>query len=196
MSILELIKYNLFPPKRPDEIAKRLTEKIAGESFKLFREPQFHELVNYEKLQKEEQDRIFNEIVLTGLALAILMFGYLEEYTKNERAKQFYAELQMEMESYYSNWLKELGTPTEFTELWKKLIKMRTDEYRRDYKEHQKELEKDWKKNPWVFVATIGGYHHIRRGKGKPEDPLFKFFLKWVIKIANDISATTLKMAG
>lgn len=196
MSILEKIKYNLFLPKNPEEIARRLTEDIANSSFKFFRESELRRLIDFEKLDQKERDRIFNEIVATGLSLAILMFNYLAERTENAKAKEFYIELKVEMESRYSNWLRELGTPSEFTELWKKLIRMRTEEYERDFEEHKTELEKEWKKNPWVFVTAIGGYRHIRRGRGKPKDPLFKFFLKWIIKTANAISATTVKLSG
>ena len=28
-------------------------------------------------------------------------------------------------------------------------------------------------------MVAIVGYDHIKRGKGKPEDPLFDMFLKW-----------------
>lgn len=188
MSFFEGFKYKLFPPKNTFEIAKLLTEKIASESFTFFKEPRFRELINFEKISQTEQDRIFNEIVATGIALSVVMFEKLAALAPHEEIRQFYAELQLEMRSYYANWLKELGTPQKFTDLWKQLIKMRTDEYEKDYQTHQKELERDWKKNPWVFVATYGGYHHLRRGKGKSEDPLFKMFLKWNIKIANQIT--------
>ena len=186
MSFLDLIKYKLFPPKNIHEIAKVLTEKIAADSFSLFNKQQFRKLVNFDKLDQQEQDRIFNEILVAGLILLILMFSRLEKMAPHDIIRQFYAELQMEMHSRYSNWLKELGTSSEFTDLWKTLIKMRTEEYRRDYKEHRRELEKDWQKNPWVFVTALGGYKHIRRGQGKPGDPLFKIFLRWNIKIANE----------
>ncbi|MEK9155928.1 MAG: hypothetical protein AAB360_01330 [Patescibacteria group bacterium] len=35
----------------------------------------------------------------------------------------------------------------------------------------------------WPQVVTIGGFDHITRGKGKPENPLFKFFLDWITDI-------------
>ena len=124
------------------------------------------------------------------------MFSTLEEKSKHEWPKQFYSELQIEMASRYSNWLRELGTPQEFTDLWKDLIMMRTDEYRQDYQHHTQELEKEWKKNPWVFVCAMGGYHHLRRGKGKPEDPLFKLFLNWVVMMGNVISDTIVNVVG
>ena len=187
MSFIKSLKNNLFPPKNPEEIAKKITEDIASSSFDFFKQSDFRELVNFEKLERTEQDRIFNEIVVTGLSLAILMFESMEKVANNKNLKQFLIEIRVELASYYGNWLKELGTPQEFVDLWKKLIEMRVDEYRKDYQEHQKELEKDWKKNPWVFVTALGGYHHIRRGKVKQEDKLFKMFLKWVIKNANKI---------
>lgn len=196
MSFLDSLKHNLFPPKNPEEITKKITENIADSAFEFFKKPEFRNLVNFDKLSRTEQDRIFNEIVITGLSLAVLMFEGMEGMAKKESPKQFYREMQIEMASRYGNWLKEIGTPLEFTDLWKKLIQMRVDEYRKDYQEHRKKLEKDWKKNPWVFVAALGGYHHIRRGKGKPDDILFKMVLKWVIKNANKIGEDTVKSLG
>ena len=131
LSFFTFLKYSLFPPKEPEEIAKRITEKIAQSSFSFFKNTRFRDLLDFQNLSQIEQDRIFNELVVTGQSAAILMFETLEQRAKTKTAAQFYRDLQIEIESRYSNWLKELGVEPEHFMLWKKLVKMRTQEYRK-----------------------------------------------------------------
>jgi hypothetical protein len=178
------------PLKSPDEVARKITEMVASEAFKLFRDKKFRRSSLLETFDQTEQDRIFNEIVVSGLSLAVLMFEALSERAKDKKEiSQYYAELQMESASRYGNWLKEMGTPPALADMWKGLINMRVDEYRKDYRKYKRELSDDKAKgNPWVFVVAIGGHNHLRRGKGKPEDELLKIFLRWVCSIAEKIS--------
>ena len=120
------------------------------------------------------------------------MFETLAEKTKSDRVKNFDHELMIELTSRYGNWLKEMGTPQQFCDMWKGLIQMRVDEYKKDYQEHQQEMKDPFKRNPWVFIVTIGCHHHICRGKSKP-DELFKLILHWIIAIAEMITKITLK---
>lgn len=186
--ILDFLKKS----KNPEEIAKKITEKVVDSAFKFYRSEKFRSFTDLETLEKTEQDRIFNELIANGIVLGILMFDALAEKTKSERAKNFYHELMIELSSRYSNWLKELGTPKNFCEMWKNLIQMRVDEYLKDYQEHEKEIKDPFKRNPWVFVAAIGCHRHIRRGKSKP-DELFKPILHWILDTADIISKITLK---
>ena len=144
-------------------------------------------MVDFDKLDQIEKDRIFNEIVVTGLSLAVLMFKTLAKITKDERS-DYYNELQMEMTSQYSSWLKELGTEKRFADMWKQLIIMRCEEYQKDFQRYKKELSDQKKNNPWIPVVAMGGYAHIRRGKINPKDPLFLFIVQWVKELAVIIS--------
>lgn len=166
----------------PEELAKRVTEMIAKESFRIFRRKKFRELNNFPQIDQTEQDRIFNELVASGLALSILMFetiaqkriGVIEQYLMHAR---------METLSCYGNMLRNLGVEEEFAGLWKGLIKMRSDEYRKDLKIYLKHGPKTARKNPWPIIVSIGGFKHVTRGKGKPQDPLYKIFLDWICDV-------------
>jgi len=174
--------------KNPEKLARNITEMVANDSFKFFQTKDFVEMSNLKSFEQTEQDRIFNEIVVSGLALAILMFETLGKITEDERLKQYYMESKTETESRYGNWLKELGSEPEFADSWKPLIRMRTDQYQKDYKKYKKEFDDRAKKNPWIFIVAIGGYDHITRGKGKPKDPLFLHFLHWTHQTAEKIT--------
>lgn len=175
----------------PEEIAKKLTEKIANSAFKLFQEKELRKMINFEELEQIEQDRIFNEIVVSGLVLAVLMYRTIADMSENEKRSYFF-ELQMEMTSTYSAWLGEMGTPREFTEMWKELIKMRCKEYEKDFKKHKKDLPDPESGNPWVPVLAYGSYVHIRRGKTDEKDPLFLYLNNWINNTATEISKAVL----
>ena len=174
-------------------IARKITEMIADESYHLFRDKKFRRLNNFEKIDQVEQDRIFNEIVVSGLALAVLMFEALAELNSENRKdlEQLFLNLKVETTSYYGNWLKEMGTEVEFADLWKGLIEMRCDEYHKDRDEYLKDIK--IKANPWKHIVSIGGFRHITRGKGKAEDELFKIFIHWIDNISKQITKILLK---
>lgn len=178
--------------QNPEIIARKITEMIVNESFRLFRDKKFRNLCKLETFEQVEQDRIFNEIVVSGLALSILMFESLAELNRGKKQdlEQLYLNLKLEMTSCYGNWLKELGTEQKFVDIWKELIEMRCAEYRKNKEKYLKHMNIE--KNPWQHIVSIGGFDHITRGKGKPEDELFQIFIHWVNKISNQIVKTML----
>lgn len=173
--------------KLPELTAQQITEKITNSSFEIFKDKKFREWVDFDELEQIEQDRIFNELVVSGLSLAILMFRTVRDLTSDEKRAYFH-DLQMEMMSYYGNWLMELGAEKEFCNMWKELIQMRCKEYEEDFEEYKKELPDPRKGNPWISVVAFGGYRHIRRGKTDEKDPLFLFITRWVKELAILIS--------
>lgn len=180
MSITDFIKLNIFPPKNPNELARRMTEKTAELAFKLFRDENFRQLNNFKEINQVEQDRIFNEIVVSGIVLTILIFENLENKSQNKKNNQFYSEMQMELESSYGNWLRDLGSQEEHASLFKDLIKMRLKEYERDYQKFQKEVLKHTNTQfPYLFIVAIGGSTHIARSKKKLIEAILKPFTKW-----------------
>lgn len=181
--------------REPFEIVKNITETIANDSFRLFRDNKFRKLVDFEAKEQTEQDRIFNEIVVSGISLAVLMFDTLAKINErnNEKAEQFFLHAKMEMRNYYCNWLKSMGVDNNLTDIWKKLIDLRVAEYQKD-KERYLKKEDLTKGNIWQHIVAIGGYDHITRGKGEPEDELFKIFIHFIDKMAQEISKQVLKV--
>jgi len=149
-------------------------------------------MLNFSKIDQIEQDRMFNEFVVTGLSLAILMSETISQL--NEEKSNSFKKFKDEMFIYYPDWLKELGVEEKYCEIWRKLIEMRCDEYRKDFEEYQGRPPNPKKVNPWVSVVAIGGLHHLRRGKTSPEDSLFKHLLAWLKFLANDVEKLFLKI--
>jgi len=180
--------------KESEWAAQDVTDLIAKASFFLYRDKGFRRAVDdFDSMEQEEQDRIFNEIVVSGIALAILMYQMFADTAQNDEKKLYFLELRTEMESRYGNNLRELGVEEEFAGLWKGLIRMRVDEYQDDFKKHKKELGSPGQLNPWPIVVGIGGTDHISRGCAKPESELFRIFRHWTFNLSEKILKETTK---
>lgn len=166
--------------KTTEDIAKQITKDIASSAFKLFRNKKFRKYSILDSFDQTEQDRIFNEIIISAFALADLFLETILEDPKNNQ--DFFGELKVELLSAYRNLLIEIGSKKEDSDLFKTVIQMRAKEYREDYQKNKKDLPAE-KAIAWPFVVAIGGYDHIKRGKGSPEDPLFPMFLDWIKSI-------------
>lgn len=155
--------------KDPELIARRMTEVMASESSRFFKSREFRKFSQYEKLEQGEQDRIFNEIVANAIVLGVLMFKTAGEIGVNRDKEQFYHQLSLELTNRYGNWLLELGSQKEHAEMFKKLIKMRSDEYQDDYKENKKHLGDMKEINVWIPIVSTSGFFHITRGDAKAD---------------------------
>lgn len=183
--MLDFLRKKPFPP---EQIARKITERIAKTSFDLFNDKKFRSLVEFGRLVQTEQDRIFNEIIASAIALGILDLGSLGEQAKTRFAQNFYNETKVELYSCYGNWLRELGTPEEFAGIWKQLIDLRVNEYQKDLKTYRKRIKDSSWLMSWIHIVTLGCLHHIRRGKTRPGDPLFMMLLRWLTDSVKDIT--------
>lgn len=184
-----------FGPAPPDIIADMMVRKIAHKSFRFFRDEEIREMLNFSKIDQTEQDRIFNEIVLTGLCLAILMIEMLAKITESDNKKEYYKKLREELFIRYPEWLAELGVEKKYVKMWRKLIQMRCDEYEQDFREHRGSLPLVDEGNPWIPVVAIGGLDHLRRGKLVRKDPLFKRLLSLTTSVAIKIEKIIIHLA-
>lgn len=157
---------------------KKPAQIIAEASFVLWQSKDFRALVRFNILGQVEQDRIFNELELTGLGLSCLYSEQTgKEHFKKEVTEQF---LQI---------MSESGLEGKFLDIWKKLIKIRFEEYENDYKkvlytsEDKKEFDNEENlRLAWTRIETlaVAGWTHIRRGENKEEDPLWDIMRKWL----------------
>ncbi len=70
------------------EVATQIVNHIAKTSFTKFKEQDFRQKLGFGKLGELEQDRIFNELIITGLALVYLTLEIGETLNQNEESKQ------------------------------------------------------------------------------------------------------------
>lgn len=174
-------KYNTLP-EHLNLKSKRLVLFGADKAFKFFQDKQFRELIGCDKMEQVEQDRIFNELTVSNLIMLMFLVEQLAQETDDEEKKEFLNSLCTEIPEFYSRFLREIGIPEEFAEVWDKLVKLRYDEYDKDLHQYRakflsnektKKLAED--KMFIIFqVITLGTYDHIMRGKIKPGDPIHK----------------------
>jgi len=171
--------------------AGRLAEAAAGMAFKLFREKEFRKLAQMDSLSQEEQDRIFNELVLAFLILIMLMFE-APDLRVDSDLRRYARDLNKLIPNAYIKQLKELGVEARFLADWEKLITMRYEEYARDrhdaraaameLKSAEKKLDTDDLAGIQLVLPVqtvgIGCHRHICRGKTDGRDELFKALLR------------------
>ncbi len=162
---------------------------VSGSAFSVFSDEQFRRMINFKKRKQIEQDRIFNELVVTGLILLLMMINDFLPDVDPER-KQFWQDIKEGIPSLFVNWLRGAGVGDKFAAIWKKLIYLRWDEYKTEqiatrrmflggvFGNIQNEAFKD--ATVRVETATVGSLLHITRGKAKSNDPLRKHLRAWL----------------
>lgn len=182
---------NLFSPPSPEKSAENMMWRIAKMSFKLFKDNRFREPLELEKLEQTERDRIFNEVVLSGLSLVYLMLETIQEESEGAK-KELFRMVKNPFHGAYPRSLAALGIEDEHVQLWYRLMAMRCEEYRGDYRRFKKQLPKTGQGNPWIHVVCIGGSSHICRGKIK--EKIFALMNKWCIDVAVMCEKTMIKL--
>lgn len=180
--IIKFFKYNTHPA-RIEAKARKVALFGANLALECFRDGRFRELANFKNLDEEEQNRIFNELTVTNLVMAMLLVDQIIRETDNNDKKQYLKTVREALPDYYVNFLRRIGIAEAYVTLWDKLIAMRYDEYANDMGEFRREfLSSQDKKlaelaldNDVVLFQTLalGLYRHIMRGKIKKGDPLY-----------------------
>lgn len=174
-----------------DATAAGLAQAAAGSAFHLFRDKQFRQSAGFDQLSQTEQDRIFNELMVAGLVL-IMLVSEAPDLRVAEEFRGYLSKLSQKIPQAHLDRLKTLGVETRYLRDWKKLINLRYDEYARDRHEvraaamqiesSEKALDLDDLSKIQMLVpvqtVAIGCHHHICRGETKGRDELFKLTLR------------------
>lgn len=186
------------------QTGEKFGEIIAQVSFDFWQDQTFRILINFESINKTEQDRIFNELEVSVLGLLILNLDNAIQTSKSDDIEAFYSMLSKASTNGFLNLYKKLNIPQKYIDEWKVLIDMRLEEYRKDFKVAQKESKslKEIKEDPelgviWAKVETItiDCLSHIRRGDVKPDDPLWKMLRKWFTMLEVTFDKLTLQLS-
>lgn len=173
--------------------SQNLAQGIASWSFEFWERKDFRLYLDFHKLSKSEQDRIFNELELSLLGLFVLHLDHAIEHASRPEQRIVFSGLQKDLPSAFLQLFINLGIEKQHIDLWKKLIYMRLKEYRRDFKTALKQSSK-WEEFvekeevihiTWARIETItiDCLSHIRRGDVKDGDPLWKLLRKWFISL-------------
>jgi len=170
--------------------AEALAQAAAGSAFHLFRDKQFRQLARFDQLSQTEQDRIFNELVVSCLVL-IMLITEAPDLRVAAEFRRYLSELSKKIPEAHLDRLQSLGVEGKHLRDWKKLINLRYDEYakdRHDVRAAAMQLESSEKALDFdalskiqmlvpVQTVAIGCHHHICRGKTDGRDELFKLTL-------------------
>lgn len=180
--------------------AAALDRTVNQYAFVYFQDKKFRELVGFDNLEKIEQDRIFNELVLAPLTLIMITLE-ASDLRVPEEMKDYYLLLKEQIPKAHLEALKDLGIEKRYLADWEKLIDMRYQEYSQDkLKAREAAMEIESRENNLtpktlediqlvlpVQTVAIGCHYHLCRQKVKGKDELFKHTLKWLSKFYLEI---------
>jgi len=181
-----------------------LNGMVLPSAFHIFRESKFRELAHFGKLPISEHDRIFNELEVAGVWLAI---AYLRAVKSLVRAEDyhFWQKVELHLPKQLQVILMGLGVDGANAKLVKQLILMRGQEYDEladkvgeasdEGKEDFRKLSPKMKEIATMVQATaIGTADHIRRGKLQKGDPLVSYLIDWLLALQNKIAKFVKKL--
>jgi len=172
------------------ETAKALDWAASNYAHAMYWHKDFQKLARLDSLEQTEQDRIFNELVVGCIALIMLSLDAPDVGARDEM-KSHFRKIQDAVPDAHVCCLQELGVKSKHLKDWKKLIRMRFDEYARDrhgvraaamkLESQDKDLDLKGLSRIQAMVplqtVAIGTHTHICRGETDGRDELFKFIL-------------------
>lgn len=177
-------------PKMAQITAGALDRAASQNAFQIYRHPKFRFLTSLESLEKIEQDRIFNELVVTNIVLLMLSLEANDLGVKEE-LKDYFLLVKDSLPKAHCHELATLGIEKEYLDIWEKLIKLRYEEYSRNKNEIReasmqfeakdreltvKDLEDIQSILP-MQTAAFGCFDHVCRGKTKGKEDLLNFLV-------------------
>jgi len=176
--------------------AEYLLDKLLPSAFKVFKDSEFRKIVNFDKISQVEQDRIFNELEVAAISIALFC---LEERESVVQLKDFHfwKGVCEKMPAGFEDKLLKLGIDPKNARLFKDLIEIRHVEYvkisegNRDWIDNDlRELKSEYAKEVMARVQAIavGTADHIRRGKLKVGDALISHLRNWLFPLDMEIT--------
>jgi hypothetical protein len=153
----------------------------------LYNDPDFRKTAGFNDLEEKEHDRIFNEIQAAGLILAAESIK-LEAQRLGDEREEFWRRACKLIPEEFFDWLSELKIEKENVDIWKKLYKLRLEEYRKGADEiktlMKKELPSGHEKAKEVYFLmesiAISSTLHIKRGVMEPGDRVKRYLMTWL----------------
>lgn len=175
--------------------AMNLDKAACGFAQSIYGDKQFQVLARLDKTSQDEQDRILNELILACIVLIMLVFESPDLSVRDD-VRAYYRDLLEIMPDAHIKYLESLDIESKHLKLWKKLIRMRYDEYRSDKHDvraaamklqtQEKDMDTDDLSSIQLLLpvqtVAIGCHHHICRQKTEGRDELFKLILEHLSK--------------
>jgi hypothetical protein len=183
-----------------DATATALVQGAAGSAFRLFRDGQFRRLAGFDRLSQDEQNRIFNELVVAYVVLTMLVTE-APDLRISDEFRDYLAHMNKRIPKAHVDHLRNLGVEAKHLRDWEKLTAMRYEEYARDrhdvraaamqMESSERKLDLDSLSKIQMLVpvqaVAIGCHYHVCRGVTEGHDELFKLTLESLSKFYVDI---------
>ncbi len=175
-------KYNTYPA-RLEIKARNAVLFGCNKALKIFRDDKFRKLMKFEKINEDEQNRIFNELTVTNLVFLMLFLDQRQREAGVADVQEYFHSLRQTVPEYFRGFMRRIKIPEEFAKIWDKLVVLRYEEYEKDRLEVRQEFLvhenlNDLATEPQVIIfqtIAFGLYRHLVRGKLKKDDPLYHF---------------------
>lgn len=176
--------------------SKNLVVRAMRAAFQEFRSPKFRALAELEKLPREEQDRIFNELLVTAIVFLYLTLDDSILLLAPEH-KPFWFDVRDTFSGAYARQLESIGICGETLELWKKVLNMRLEEFKEGMQDVEELLREEHRESAGrerdlafrrVMTAAIALLLHITRREATPDHPLKKRLTYWLIALHNHVA--------
>ncbi len=179
-----------------DQWANFIVKETAELAGKVFNDNHFQKMAKIKELDQEEQNRIFNEVQVSGLVYCMIFIEQRRQYL-NENRSVLWRDVIEKIPKTFCGWLSELGVEKEYVNIWEKLIDLRLREYQEGIFEMKNVLKKELDDDPRedikeIFYSlesvAIGGILHITRGKAEPDNPLKRHMMTWLGVLQEDLA--------
>ncbi|MBI5220209.1 MAG: hypothetical protein HY978_00020 [Candidatus Liptonbacteria bacterium] len=198
---LKLMKKVRAPNDRRPIIATSdhiLSEFVLPLVFNLFQEDKFRERASFSKLPTVEHDRIFNELEVAGICLAMFYLRAVKSLVRPENY-HFWQEVEEHLPKQLQKIMLGFGISGSNAKLMRQLVDMRRAEYEELAKiaqniniEHDEEFRALPPEMKWFAAAmqatAVGTVKHIRRGKYQEKEPLVQYLVEWLMRLRRKIS--------
>ncbi len=175
-----------------------LNEIMLPSVFRFFKEEKFRELANFKELSVSEHDRIFNELEVVAICLAIFYLRAIKSVVRPEDY-HFWQGVEFHLPKQLQKTLIGYGLDGSNAKLMKQLLDMRREEYEKlsgeawDANESNESEFKILPPEMKNFAATmqasaVGTADHIRRGKMIEGDPLIRHLAFWFVSLQKKIA--------
>jgi len=179
-------------PRLAEIVSRDIQKDISRSAFR-FHAHTVLKRVEVAKQDQQEQDRIFNELVVNALVLVYLMIDTTSRIAEGKQSR-YLKEVRDGIYTTYLNQLKEYKVDKKYVDMWKELLEMRTHEYERERNKNREYLPEPSEGNPWLAVVSIGCFLHIRKEKKPSEkDSLSKEIREWLGSVAIQMENRVIK---
>lgn len=192
-----IIRYFFKKYIKPEDEATHLIDLVNSSAYQVFLDKRFRELVKFDEQAEEEQNRIFNELVVTGLVFSLFFIEDRESFAKAGR-KEFWKNVSEKIPVSMADGLAKMDIPKGYVSIWKKLLKKRTKEYLEKrkitesvWREEFSKIKKSEKNKGDILrieTVAIGSLMHIARNEERENEKFLRNHLKaWLYGLGQNL---------